>query len=286
MPMIDLRALVTSLIGEEVHALQLLGEGSDHLAYEVNHKLIVRVRKQPDARAAAATAREGALLTLLAEVSSVPVPSVVKLDSSRCAIVMTKLRGTSLFEAPSRDPMALCDQLGSFLSGIHGLSLEHVRDVAPLEDTGLDVFLAEAMEHVPFVAGHLPPEGRRVLETFVSTPPPAAPSMVTFCHNDLGAEHLLAISDGTVLTGVIDWSDAALADPARDLGLIFRDLGPDVAAAVLSLSDLTHSDAMWIRAAFYARCALVEDLAYGLRAPDRRYVEHALRHFKRTFENG
>lgn len=283
--MTDLRALVTSLIGEEVHALQLLGEGGDHLVYEVNHNVVLRIRKQRDRRGAAATAREAALLALLAEVSSVPVPSVVTLDSDRCAIVMTKLPGSSLFEAPSRDPMALCDQLGSFISNIHGLPLDDVRDVAPRDDTGLDVFLAEATKHVPLVAGHLPPGGRRVLETFVSTPPPPRAAMVTFCHNDLGAEHLLATSEGTVLTGVIDWSDAAIADPARDLGLIFRDLGRDVAAAVLSLSDATRADTIWTRAAFYARCALLEDLAYGLLTPDRRYVEHALRRFNRTFSD-
>jgi aminoglycoside phosphotransferase (APT) family kinase protein len=30
------------------------------------------------------------------------------------------------------------------------------------------------------------------------------------------------------VTGIIDWSDAAIADPARDLALIYRDLGPEV----------------------------------------------------------
>jgi len=28
------------------------------------------------------------------------------------------------------------------------------------------------------------------------------------------------------VTGIIDWSDAAIVDPAHDFGLLHRDLGP------------------------------------------------------------
>jgi aminoglycoside phosphotransferase (APT) family kinase protein len=182
--------------------------------------------------------------------------------------------------------MALCDQLADFLSRIHGLPLERVRDVVLQDDTALDALLTEATQYVPLVDGYLLPDCRRALATFVNTPPPPEPAVLAFCHNDLGAEHLLAVSDGTVLSGVIDWSDAAVTDPARDLGLILRDLGPAVAKAVLSMTGATDPHATLVRAAFYARCRLLEDLAYGLRTPDRRHVEHALRHFGRTFGDG
>jgi len=46
-----------------------------------------------------------------------------------------------------------------------------------------------------------------------------------FSHNDLGIEHVLGTPATAAVTGVIDWGDAALIDPACDFGLLYRDLG-------------------------------------------------------------
>jgi aminoglycoside phosphotransferase (APT) family kinase protein len=85
-----------------------------------------------------------------------------------------------------------------------------------------------------------------------------------FSHNDLGIEHVLVDPAGWAVTGVIDWSDAALVDPAVDVGLLYRDLGPPALALV------GGPDAE--RAVFYARCAMLEDLAYGVTTGLDRYV--------------
>jgi hypothetical protein len=37
------------------------------------------------------------------------------------------------------------------------------------------------------------------------------------------------------------------------------------------------------RAVFYARCALIEDLVYGMRTGARAYVEAGMEHLERTF---
>ena len=34
------------------------------------------------------------------------------------------------------------------------------------------------------------------------------------------------------VTGVLDWGDAAITDPAYDIGLLYRDLGPAALDAV------------------------------------------------------
>ncbi len=56
-------------------------------------------------------------------------------------------------------------------------------------------------------------------------PQPRARTRVV-AHADLGAEHILAL-DGR-LTGIIDWSDAAITDPAVDFARVYRDFGPGV----------------------------------------------------------
>ncbi|HEV7127859.1 MAG TPA: phosphotransferase, partial [Ktedonobacterales bacterium] len=66
--------------------------------------------------------------------------------------------------------------------------------------------------------------------------PPAPcqqPSVV--CHDDLKGEHILIASAGDAITGIIDWSDLSLADPATDFaalssGWAVRSLPPSCAS--------------------------------------------------------
>ena len=116
---------------------------------------------------------------------------------------------------------------------------------------------------------------------FLASPARPESERRTFYHNDLGAEHILASRDSSELTGVIDWSDAAIADPARDIGRLLRDFGFGVAETVLRRTG--GDERMLARAAFYARCALLEDLAYGSETSRPQYVSHALGRFAETF---
>ena len=79
------------------------------------------------------------------------------------------------------------------------------------------------------------------------------------------------------MTGVIDWSDAAIVDPAVDVGLLYRDLGPAAHAALASYrSEVSDHATLEERAVFYARCSVFEDLAYGIGTGQERYVEKSL----------
>jgi hypothetical protein len=97
-------------------------------------------------------------------------------------------------------------------------------------------------------------------------------------HNDLGIEHVLVDPDTGMVTGVIDWSDAAIVDPAIDVGLLYRDLGPAAARAALGSYRTEVNDLATLeeRAVFYARCRVFEDLAYGLQMGRRSYVDKSL----------
>jgi aminoglycoside phosphotransferase (APT) family kinase protein len=94
---------------------------------------------------------------------------------------------------------------------------------------------------------------------------------------------LVDVETNTV-TDIIDWTDAAIADPARDLALIYRDLGPEVFKLTVAYYDGRFDDADRERAVFYARCKLLEDIAYGVRSGARPYAEAGLAHLAQTFE--
>ena len=96
---------------------------------------------------------------------------------------------------------------------------------------------------------------KRATEVDRPVAPPAEPTLI---HGDLGAEHVFV--EGGHITGVIDWGDAAIGDPALDHGRLMRDLGVDLGE----------------RARLYAVCTALEDLAFGLETGNERYRVNAL----------
>ncbi len=107
-------------------------------------------------------------------------------------------------------------------------------------------------------------------------PAPPEPTTLVFSHNDLGIEHVLVDPTSFDVTGIIDWGDAAIVDPAYDFGLIYRDLGPEALEAALGSYRL-DGDAGRIReqARFYGRCSVLEDLEYGTEK-DERFLAKSL----------
>jgi aminoglycoside phosphotransferase (APT) family kinase protein len=79
------------------------------------------------------------------------------------------------------------------------------------------------------------------------------------------------------VTGIVDWSDAAITDPAYDLGLVYRDLGPAALSAALGSYRPGADDVseIWDRAVFYARCTALEDLAHGITTGQDAYVRRS-----------
>ena len=119
---------------------------------------------------------------------------------------------------------------------------------------------------------------RPVVEAFLDAPPPADGYALAFSHNDLGIEHVLIDPVEWTVTGIIDWSDAAIVDPACDFGLLYRDLGPAAFRVAIRCyrTDVNDVAALTKRAVFYARCSVFEDLAYGIETGRDKYVDKCL----------
>ncbi|MEU6431515.1 phosphotransferase [Microbispora sp. NPDC046973] len=303
-----IRLLARHLPGYAVRTVERLGEGQDNAAYEVNGELVVRQSKigdsapQSDSASQSDSAphghpaphedaaprreavrREAALLAVVSELSPLPVPRPVFVDEEAGVLAYRKLPGRPLNLHPVAEPSRLAAPLGGFLSRVHAAPVERMEALVSRDTYPMSELLEEAEEHFRDIAAHLPPAARRTVEDFLGTAAPAEPVVLTFCHNDLGSEHLLVDVEACALTGVIDWTDAAIADPAYDLALVYRDLGPDAYERTLAHYQGRHDDADHERAVFYARCALLEDVAYGLRTGARPYADAGLAHLDRTF---
>lgn len=97
-------------------------------------------------------------------------------------------------------------------------------------------------------------------------------------HGDLVAEHVL--TDGKRITGVIDWSDAKVADPADDLAWLAvgaEDAALDTVVEAYSMARQEQPDPdLLLRARLAGELALARWLLHGTRMDDASVVDDAV----------
>lgn len=245
-----------------------LGEGWDHRVYRAGD-VAVRVQKEMDDDGAELIEREAAVLRAVATVTPLAVPEPLVVDAERGVMVYRFVEGEPLADLPAAAARAFASELLAFVHAVASIPNDTLR--LPRSEVSLGDIHREAVETLPRVAHALTAAQRRSIERFLGEALPAEPVGSCVCHHDLGAEHVLVTADGRSLAGVIDWTDAVYADPVYDLGLLVRDVGIEL------FDDFGIDDVERQRALFYARCAAIEDLAYGLDRAEPRYVTGALR---------
>ena len=107
------------------------------------------------------------------------------------------------------------------------------------------------------------------------------PSDGVLLHADLKGEHVLVDETGSV-TGVLDWTDAAIGDPAIDVAGLAITVG--AAAAVRSSAVTGYDAAVHERGVFLARCETLIRLDDRLRGLDDSPLPLLRRQFERAWE--
>ena len=253
-----------------------IGAGLDNLAYEVNSELIVRLSRAPDPLQ---LNREVRLLAAVAGISPLPVPEPIFTVAEQGCMAYVKLPGVPLLDRPrhqrSAHSASIAAELGELLTALHAYPVDQLSDLVETDHPPLAEWRREAAQLYETMAERVPVVHRRSVEAFLAATPPDDGYVPAFSHNDLGIEHVLVDPVSWAVTGIIDWGDAAIVDPAYDFGLIYRDLGPaalDVAVHHYQ-TDVNDVTALSERAIFYARCSVFEDLAYGLETGQGKYVD-------------
>jgi aminoglycoside phosphotransferase (APT) family kinase protein len=192
-----------------------------------------------------------------------------------------RLRGTPLIHRTHRQSEVIEPALIAVLSAFR--RLEPVLQL-PVDHFANEEWHQEAVGGFTSIRSYLGAEQAELVEAFLDEPTPPTRSTAVAQHNDLGAEHILVGPRGDV-TGVIDWTDAARTDPARDLGAIYRDLGRGTAFRVSQALGRPVTDDEARRIRFHARCKWVEDVRFGLLDAAARtvYLTNAQQTFDHTF---
>jgi aminoglycoside phosphotransferase (APT) family kinase protein len=230
-------------------------DGWDSLVLDIGGEWIVRIARRPEVRET--TAVEARLLPELPG----PVPRFEHVSAE--AVAYRKLQGSPI---DSRNP-ALGAAVGHFLSALHAFPVERARELGVPEPPWRDtyaMFIHEVLD-----AAELGPEAEAMVSDFLDNEASFAfePALI---HADLGPEHLLATGDE--LTGVIDWGDVRIGDPALDFAWLLQQPFADAVLAAYGVADAGLRE----RALFYHRLGPWNELHYGLYFNRPELVESGL----------
>ena len=259
---LDVAAVVAAALpGHEPRSVAVNEDGWDSIVIEVDSAWIVRVARFEQVGRIYETERR--LLAELAPTLPVAVPEFTRVGPTFC--VYRKLPGARL-DAHVAGP-ELGEAVGRFLRALHAFPVERAAALGAgdaWDSAGVER-LASAV--LPLLRPDERRRGERLLDLYRELRFESA-----LVHADLGPEHILC--SGGRVTGVLDWSDSGLGDPALDLGWLLLHTSPPFADALASAYGV--DDELAARAEVYERLFAWHEVAYGLSIGRPEWVESGL----------
>lgn len=264
--------------------------GWDSLALALDDIWLVRFARRPDVEAQLAV--ESRLLPALASALPATIPRFELIgDPGTRGPAFAGYRllpGVSLPDALATAPdhaLALARQIGAFLGALHDFPLARATAaVAPLalpsegNGAGTRRHYADFYGYVrarvfPLLDAPAQARATALWEPFLADDTNFAfgPALI---HADLAGEHILCDPATGALTGVIDWGDARVGDPALDFTGLLRAAGPAFADAALAAYPGPVDPAFRRRMDFYARLIPYHEVRFGL---DTHQPDHLAR---------
>jgi aminoglycoside phosphotransferase (APT) family kinase protein len=240
--------------------------GWDNRATLVDGRWVERTPRRPDG--VAPLRREAALLPWLAPLLPLPVPVPAVVSESPLTVRHAYLPGDACPGTSSDQGRAV----GHFLTALHGTDPDEAerhgaRDAASFHTERLLTLERMAREVLPLLPGHVAAEGRALLARMAAPPPRGR-----LVHADLGPEHIRVV--GERVTGVIDWGDSGIGDPALDLA--WTTLGADRPFADAVLAAYVPDDELVTRARDWHQLGPWHEVLYGLGLGEPGFVESGL----------
>jgi aminoglycoside phosphotransferase (APT) family kinase protein len=252
--------------------------------FEVNGEWIVRVPRRPEVRGW--LRKEVRLLPEIAPRLPLPLPAFeVAEDGEAPFVAYRKLSGRPIDETvrSDGDVAALARTLGSFLSALHGYPVERASELSATDAAGegwlsQQVELRSRSERDVFPL--LEPDERwdahAVFEDFFADADEISASLV---HGDLGPDHILCERER--VTGVIDWTDACVGDPAVDFGwLASATPRPFVDALFAAYTVGAAAHGVRERSLYYHRVGPLHEVLYAQETNDAELLARGLRGFR------
>lgn len=216
-----------------------LGEGFRCLIVETPDGLVFKIAKNWEA--SAGFAKERQLLPRIHDLSPIPVPYPVWHNGSSAhfpfgVLGYPKLDGTPLDSMAIVTRSALAGDIAAFMLALHRISSSELSTSGLPTSHGRWHALQRVRDRtLSTLREALVPEEYREVERWWSAflkDPKLREFTPVLQHGDLWHENILTNEDATEVTGIIDFENAAIGDPAQDFATQLH-LGRDFAEAVL-----------------------------------------------------
>jgi len=246
--------------------VELLDEGWDFQVFEVDGRWLFRFPKREASVAKLNT--ECKLLPGLGKWVSLPVPNYEYFcespeSSSRPFAGYRKLPGIAGDTSKMVDRHGVARQLGVFLTKLHTYPVEKAREAGVQEKRDLVVHWQDrSREQLRKLDGLNVNLGllRRYLENDTPVSFEGAASLV---HNDLWAEHILVDSRSDRVSGIIDWGDTVIGDPAIDFACLYAWYGESWLGNVLVHYTGKLDAEVISRSRYLAACLAIHNITLG-----------------------
>ncbi len=159
--------------------------------------------------------------------------------------------------------------LGRALTRVHDIDPESARAIGvPLLPHDCEAAIAALNEQVRVVPiSSVAPKPASWLAGGPAMPSPD-PNPPRLIHNGLHGEHVIVDPATGALSGIIDWSSAAVGDPTVDLAFLLVLGGPELLGAVLANYELALDEGAEWRTLFRARVRALGWLVNAVRLGD------------------
>ena len=261
------RAIITSTFPEFCgQRVELLDEGWDFRIFEVDGRWLSRFPKRE--ACVAKLNMEHKLLPGLGEWVSLPIPNYEYFHESRNSSSRTfggyrKLPGIPGDISKEVDRHKVARQLGVFLERLHTYPVNKAREAGVLEVHDLVAHWRDkSREQLRKLVD--PNVNRDLLRRYLENDTPltfdGAPSLV---HNDLWAEHILVDTRSGGVSGIIDWGDTIIGDPAIDFACLLAWYGESWLENVLKHYTLKLDAEVISRSRYLATCLAIHNITLG-----------------------
>ena len=253
-----------------------LAEGWDFQVFEVGAEWIFRFPKREES--AVRLTKEYHLLSDLKQWVSLPIPDYRCFceshgDSGWPFAGYNKIPGIPGDVVEAVDWPTIARQLGIFLAELHTYPVERALEAGvPREKRFLTQWRDRALASLDDIAD--PPVDRRTLSEYLKGAlPVGASGTPRLVHNDLWAEHVLIDPHTLGVSGIIDWGDAAIGDPAIDLAPVYAWRGEQGLRDVLNHYPATLISDIVDRSRYLAICLAIRNLKLGQDLGHPRWIE-------------
>ena len=277
-----------------IHAVTPIAEGWDNFLLDIDDTFIFRFPRRPVVKAQ--LQKEVALLPALAEVLTVPVPQFDFVwtgdEVSLWPFVgYRKIPGISLAGSHLKSVQAesIGKQLAQFLSELHQFPVGYAVKLG-VPEAGAAEWRTEYRQFYDRVRERILPYFNPSEQTQIATLWQKflqddmnflfSPALI---HRDLTGDHILFDPCSEVITGIIDWGDASIGDPAFDFAGLVLDYGYAFAEQVGEWYYGVVDDRFPQRAVFYSRLAPFHTVEFGLATRDETHIDQGLRRIRSDF---